>query len=132
MKNAYPFILIIIFLLISLQNTQAQNKNLTISSKKEFNSAILDSIPFNNSHHSKSDIIVEIIKISNKLTHKGFFNNTYNLTKKDSIFHCIFSLNKKIDSIRINYANPQINNTLLKKISNQFNSEYFEISTNEI
>lgn len=132
MKATYLLFLTFFILLISSQKTKAQNKKLTISSNKEINSVILDSITFNKNHHSINDISTELIKISKKLTKKGFINNTYTISNKDSIFHSVFTLNKKIDSIRILYSNSQLDNIILNKISDKFTTTYFEIATNHI
>ena len=132
MKTTPLHILIIIIALSQLQNTQAQSKKLTISSKEEFNSKLLNSIPFKKEHLTTKDIELEIGKISTKLIHKGFFNNTFNLTTQDSTFNTVFTLNKKIDTIRVNYSTIQISTSFLNQISLRSTSKYFEIPTNEI
>ena len=123
----YPFIYI-----LSFTSVYAQNFELKIHSKDSSNNATLKSLTFLKSHKSKQSIVQEIEAISKKIALKGFLNNNYLLTQKDSIFNCQYTLNNKVDFTRVNYKNKLLEKHLLNQLSKNYTDTYFEILTSEI
>ncbi|NOR28121.1 MAG: hypothetical protein GQ540_06290 [Lutibacter sp.] len=111
----------------------AQNNFELIINTRDFNSSkILSSTPYTKHHTSKKSVEQEILIISNKLAHNGYVNNSYIATLKDSTFTCIYTLNNKIEKIRIYYTQKLVDEELLRNITSNYTDSYFEVSTNKI
>ena len=132
MKTVFKVFIFIQFFTTFFSSIHAQNFKLIVHSKDSSNIITLNSIPYNKVHISEKNINTEIKNISKKLALKGYINNSYLLNKTDSIFNCVFSLNNKIEKIRIYYSNKFIDNTVLQIISLNYTNTYFEIATNQI
>lgn len=77
----------------------SQSFHLELLTKDKKHSDYLNKIAFKKLHQSKKSIQNETNLISKKLQLLGFFTNQIDsITKKDSVFTCFFSLNKKINT----------------------------------
>jgi len=132
LKTAFKVFIFILFFTTFFSSIHAQNFKLIVHSKDSSNIITLNSIPYNKVHISEKNINTEVENISKKLALKGYINNNYLLNKTDSIFNCVFSLNNKIEKIRIYYSNKFIDETTLKQISLNYTNTYFEIATDQI
>ncbi len=121
------------FLILShTTSSVAQNFELKISSKDTRNTSLIETIKFNSIHFDENSIIKEADSISKNLVLLGYLNNHYNIDKKDSVYHCVYSLNNKIDSIRIHYSNKFPDKPILDKISLNYNALYFDLAINKV
>lgn len=111
----------------------AQNNfELIIDTKDSNNTQFLSSISYIKNHISKKDVEQEILIVSNKLVRKGFINNSYKAVLKDSTYTCVYTLNNKVEKIRIYYPQKLINEEILRNITSNYTDSYFEISINKI
>jgi len=132
LKPYFKLTFTIVFITISFINTYSQNFELKIQSTDSINRSILDSITYKKYHVDKQSIIKELDSIATFFSIKGFINNSYILKEKDSLLCAHFTLNKKIALIRIYYNELKVIPELLKKISTNFNNQYFETSSKTI
>ena len=127
LKIVFKTIIYTLLITISFVEIHAQNYELKIYSKDSINSAIIDSLGYYKKHNTKKDIIKEIEIFSKKLALKGFINNNYTLTQKDTVFNCTYILNNKVNSVRIYYGNELLDNKLLEKLTLNYSDTFFEI-----
>ena len=132
MQRIFNSILLFIFIIIPLISAEAQQLELRIYTKKSIHKKDVDSILFKNLYLTKNDTYRVVDSISNELALKGFINNSYLLKEKDTVINCFFTLNTKIDSVRIFYDQQMIAAKFLKTISKNFTKNYFEVNTSEI
>lgn len=132
LKTTITPIFFILFTIFSLNFMFAQNLELSINTKEIKNSSILKSIPHINKHDNRQSLLAEIDSISKKLQNIGFINNTFDITHNDSIYQCIYSLNNKIESIRVYYPNKSLDKKVLEKISNNYSTNFFDIQIENI
>ena len=93
---------------------------------------VLNKIPFKKQHLNRQSVTNEIKNISKLLTKTGYFNNSYNIKEKDTLINCSFTLNKRIDTIRVYYDN-KLDEKILNNLTNiKITNKYFEVSTNQI
>jgi hypothetical protein len=94
-KTIYIFI---IFLLIPLKGSYAQDLSLTISSKDKIEVTVLNTIKYKKKHQDTISVQNEIDKISNYLKTIGYFSNTFDsLPNIQNKFVAYFSLHTKTD-----------------------------------
>jgi len=125
----------LIFIVISTYSCTAlyaQNFELQISTKDSVNNSVLKVIPYTKLHKEPKNILKEANLISKELALSGFINNTYSINKKDTIYKCVYTLNTKIDTIRIYYSNTLLDKNILNKIAAKYTSTYFDIATSAI
>ena len=127
MKAFFKLLNFILILITSFTSVYTQNFELIINPKDSTNTSILKSIPYIKTHNTYKSILGEINNISKKLTTEGYINNSYSLNRNDSTFICIYTLNNKINTVQIYYSNEFINENILKKITSNYTSSYFEI-----
>ena len=132
MKANFKPLLFILFLTPFYSNIYAQNLKLLVQSKDSSNAIVLNSISYKKTHHSENEIQNEIESLSIKLALKGYINNSYLLNKSDTLYNCIYTLNTKIEKIRVFYTNKFVDEGLLSNITSNYTRTYFEISTNDI
>ncbi len=132
MKANFKPLLFILFLTPFYSNIYAQNFKLLVQSKDSSNAIVLSSISYKKTHHSENEIQNEIESLSIKLALKGYINNSYLLNKSDTLYNCIYTLNTKIEKIRVFYTNKFVDEGLLSNITSNYTRTYFEISTNDI
>ncbi len=132
MKAFFKLVLFTLLFSISFVSVSAQNLELLISTKDSSSISTLKPITYSKYHSSEKKLLKEVTSISKKLALIGFVNNNYVLNHKDSIYNCIYTLNNRIDTLRIYYNNKSINNKLLDEISSNYTSSYIEIPTNKI
>lgn len=100
--NLTQYIYIILFI-CAFNNGFSQKLVLKIASKDKKEYKILSKIDFIKNHFDSIAVYNEINNISEKLKKTGYLSNTINnITKKDSIFTCLFSLGKKTEKAIIN------------------------------
>ncbi len=92
----------------------------------------MKSIPYTKTHNTYSNIVEEINNISEKLIAKGYINNSYYLNRKESTFVCTYTLNNKVNTIKIYYSTKFIDENILKKLTPNYTSSYFEIPINSV
>ncbi len=131
LKTFYKLLFLIFLFIANLHSVTAQQYHLTLTSKDSVSRNYLGTLKYRAFHKSKKSVFNEIDSISLKLAYAGFVNNDYRVTEIDSIFKCVFTLNNRIDSIKIFY-HKKIPNTLLTEISNSYTSNFFTITTSEI
>ncbi|RXP58599.1 hypothetical protein EC396_05945 [Lutibacter sp. HS1-25] len=94
--------------------------------------AVLKKIAYIKKHPNKISALNEVDSISTIITKLGYINNTYLLTEKDSIIDCEFTLNKKIEIIRVYYPENSIDQKILKQLALNTSNSYFDIFFNSI
>lgn len=132
LKAVFYSLIFYLLFLTPFASIQAQTFELLVYPKDSANSTVLKSIPYINIHNSHEGLLKEAANISKKLAIIGFINNSYHLNKKDTTYTCIYTLNTKIDSIRVYYSSKFIDSAILKKITTNYTNTYFEIATNTI
>lgn len=132
LQRIYHSILLLFFFITPLISVDAQSFELKIYSKKSTLEKDLDSILFKNTYLNKYDIYKVVDSISYDFALKGFINNSYSIKEKDTVINCFFTLNTKIDSVRIFYDQKLIAANFIKTISNDYTENYFEVHTPEI
>lgn len=132
LQRIYNSILIVILIITPLISAEAQRLELKIYSKDSINQQILNSLTPNKNYNNKSEIYKSIDSISNVLSIKGYINNTFLLNENDTITTCYFTLNKKIEFIRVFYNNEQLDKKFIKSISTNYTDAYFEVHTSQI
>lgn len=132
LQRIYHSILLIFFFITPLISVDAQSFELKIYSKKSIHEKDLDSILFKNTYFKKIEIYKVVDSISYNLALKGFINNSYSLKEKDTVINCYFTLNTKIDSVRIFFDQQLLTVNFIKTISKNFTENYFEVPTSEI
>ncbi|WP_456421519.1 hypothetical protein [Lutibacter sp.] len=132
MKAFFKLLNFILILITSFTSVYTQNFELIINPKDSTNTSILKSIPYIKIHNTYKSILGEINSISKKLTTEGYINNSYFLNRNDSTFICIYTLNNKVNTVQIYYSNEFINENILKKITPNYTSSYFEIPINTV
>jgi hypothetical protein len=110
----------------------AQNFELKITAIDSSDIEILKSIPYNKVHFSKESVFNTIDSVSTKLALKGYINNTFEVTVQDSTYNCIFSLNKKIELIRIYYSSDLLSLPFLTPITLNTTDTYFDIPVSDV
>lgn len=94
--------------------------------------SVFKKIPYKKKHLNKQSATTEIKRISKLLSETGYFNNSYNIKEKDSLINCTYTLNEKIDTIRVYYSN-KLNKEILKNLINiKITKTYFDVATNKI
>ncbi|SNR64398.1 BamA/TamA family outer membrane protein [Lutibacter flavus] len=132
LQRIYHSILLLLFFITPLISVDAQSFELKIYSKKSTLEKDLDSILFKNTYLNKYDIYKVVDSISYDFALKGFINNSYLLKEKDTVINCFFTLNTKIDSVRIFYDQNLIALNFIKTISNNYTENYFEVHTSDL
>lgn len=96
MKQNKTIYTIIIFLIISLKGSFAQDLSLTISSENKIEVSVLNTITYKKKHQDSISVKNEIDKISSYLKTIGYFSNTFDslLNTKNKLV-AYFSLNAK-------------------------------------
>ncbi|WP_456378439.1 hypothetical protein [Lutibacter sp.] len=132
MKVVFKVLLFIVLSFAPVATLYAQSLELITHSKDSSNNVLLQSIPYFKKHTTEKYLLKEVENFSKKLTYIGFLNNSYIINKKDSIYNCTFTLNNKIDTIRVYYSNKTLDKAILKQITTNYTESYFEVSTNNI
>ncbi|MEX1384179.1 MAG: hypothetical protein AB1Z17_12340, partial [Lutibacter sp.] len=132
LKPNFKLLFVIVFFTISSINSYSQSFELKIYSKDSADKPIIDAIDYKKYHLNKKSILKEIDSIALYFSTKGFINNQYILEEKDSLIMCDFSLNKRINIIRVYYNDINLKPELLKRLSINFNNQYFETSPTTI
>lgn len=131
MKSTLNLILPVFFI-VCFEGINAQHFHLNIFTKDSLNLGVLNKIPFKKQHLNRQSVTNEIKNISKLLTKTGYFNNSYNIKEKDTLINCSFTLNKRIDTIRVYYDN-KLDEKILNNLTNiKITNKYFEVSTNQI
>jgi len=121
-----------VFFIVCFEGINAQHFHLNIFTKDSLNLGVLNKIPFKKQHLNRQSVTNEIKNISKLLTKTGYFNNSYNIKEKDTLINCSFTLNKRIDTIRVYYDN-KLDEKILNNLTNiKITNKYFEVSTNQI
>lgn len=132
LKPYFKLLFVIVSFTIFSMNIYSQSFELKIHSKNSIDRSIVNSITYKKYHLNKTSILKEIDSIAAIFSTKGFINNDYTLEENDSLMICVFSLNKRINAIRVYYSDLDLKPDLLKKISIRFNNHYFETSPTTI
>lgn len=131
MKSLLKTLIFVIYI-ISFKHANAQNYHLNIYAKDSLDTIILNKIPFKKNHPTKQSALAEIKNISKLLVYSGYFNNTYIIKVKDSVINCRYTLNKKMDYIKV-YYNAEFKKSSLNNINDiKFENDYFIVATNKI
>lgn len=130
MKNIFKLLIFGIIFTFSFLKSNAQNFDLIIQATDSSSIEVLKSISYNKVHISKESALREVDSISNKLSTIGYINNQYEISQKETFIICMFSLNKKIDLIRIFYPENAIEKDFLNQISIKCENNYFDIPLN--
>ncbi len=114
------------------EKINAQQFHLNITTKDSLNLIILNKIHFNKTYLNRQSVLNEVKNISKSLAKIGYLNNSYALKEKDTLINCIYTLNKKIDSISV-YFDKKFDITSLSKFKNiKIKDKHFEVSTDYI
>ena len=132
LKAVFKFLIFTLLLSASFASIHAQNFELKVHTKDSSNAYILKTIAYVKIHTTKKSVLNEIDSISNKLTLIGFINNNYTINEKDLVVSCVYTLNKKIKTIRIHYNSPYLKNSFFEKIATNHTNTYFEVPLNNI
>ena len=132
LKAVFKLLIFTLLLSASFASIHAQSFELKVYAKDSSNAYILKTIAYVKTHTTKKSVLNEIDSISNKLTLIGFINNNYTINEKDLIVSCIYTLNKKIKTIRIHYNSPYLKNSFFEKIATNHTNTYFEVPLNNI
>ncbi|VAW26710.1 hypothetical protein MNBD_BACTEROID04-152, partial [hydrothermal vent metagenome] len=117
LKAFFKLLNFTLILTTSFTSVYTQNFELIIKPKDSTNTSILKSTPYIKIHNTQKSIIKEVNNISKKLTAEGYINNSYFLSKKESIYTCTYTLNTKADIVQIYYSNKFIDENILKKLT---------------
>jgi len=132
LKAFFKLLNFTLILTTSFTSVYTQNFELIIKPKDSTNTSILKSTPYIKIHNTQKSIIKEVNNISKKLTAEGYINNSYFLSKKESIYTCTYTLNTKADIVQIYYSNKFIDENILKKLTPNYTDSYFEIPINSV
>lgn len=132
LKTTITLIFFVLFAPSSFNIILAQNFELTINTKERKNASILKTISYTHIHNNQQSLFNEIDNISKKLRFIGFINNSFNIAQNDSVFLCTYSLNNKIESVRIFYPNKVLNKKILKEISDNYSEKFFEVQIEDV
>ena len=132
MRALFKALILCVFFTSSYAALYAQDFELQISTKDSVHNSALKNIQYIRLHKEPKTILKEAAIISKKLALTGFINNTYFINKKDTVYKCVYTLNVKIDTIRIYYSNTLLDKSILNKITTKFTNKYFEIATSNI
>ncbi|MCF6180793.1 hypothetical protein [Lutibacter sp.] len=122
----------IIIFFVFFGEINAQQFHLNVTTKDSLNLIVLNKIHFNKTHLNRQSVLNEVKNISTLLAKIGYLNNSYALKEKDTLFDCIYTLNKKFDFIRV-YFDKKFDVTSLSKFKNiKIKDTYFEVSTDYI
>jgi len=132
LKAFFKLLNFTLILITSFTSVYAQNFELIIQSKDSTNSSILKSTPYIKTHNTYKSVLEEVNNISKKLTTEGYVNNSYSLNRKESTFVCTYTLNNKVNTIKIYYLTKFIDENILKKLTLNYTNSYFEIPINTV
>ncbi|MEP3837975.1 MAG: POTRA domain-containing protein [Algibacter sp.] len=131
--HKFSIFFLIICILFSSEGL-SQNLTLKIEAKNAFESSIIDSIDYINSHKDLKSITNEVKKVQNTLLKLGYIENRVLETNKtnDTTFHYKILLKTKFNSIYIYYDKTKILTSILNLVSNNINDHYFLLEFQEI
>ena len=132
LKAIFKLLNFILIFITSFTSVYTQNFELIIQPKDSTNTSVFKSMPYVKTHNTYKNMLEEINNISEKLAAKGYINNSYNLNRKKSTFICTYTLNSKINTIKIYYSNKFINENILKNLTANYTNSYFEIPINTV
>lgn len=107
----------------------AQNFELKLTSKDSIFNVELATFDLNKKFISKNKALKSCDSISTLLTLKGYFDNYYKSSVKDSTIIADFYFTRKFDSIKIHYKNEPLVNKLLNTLSIKYFDSIFKIPT---
>lgn len=132
LKSIFKFIIIHLLFSTSFVSVFAQNIELEIIAKDSIRNYIIQDIPYNKVHLTRESAITEIDAVSNQLVKRGYIHNQYHLTEIDSLIECQFTINEKIELIRIYYPANLIEENFVKKIALHTTKSFFEIPFDKV
>ncbi|AMC10658.1 hypothetical protein Lupro_05105 [Lutibacter profundi] len=132
LKAIFKLLNFTLIFITSFTSVYTQNFELIIQPKDSTNTSVFKSMPYVKTHNTYKNMLEEINNISEKLAAKGYINNSYNLNRKKSTFICTYTLNSKINTIKIYYSNKFIDETILKNLTTNYTNFYFEIPINTV
>ena len=125
-----PYIYILLFFL-PFCTLSGQDFGLNITSNKSEELKVINTLTYKNSHINKTSALNEIKLFNKKLEINGFLNYEADSIIKDSTYTITYSLGNQIKKIKI--FHPQnLNINILKKISDNFNNQFFEINYSDL
>jgi hypothetical protein len=111
-----------------------QNLHLKIDGTNKFETLVIDSLNYKQTHINYLSVLNEIDSIQNKLYKKGYLENEVGNIKRenDTILSTVFKLNKKYSKITIYYNDADLDAEVLKFISKEITKTYFKLDFNSI
>jgi translocation and assembly module TamA len=113
----------------------SQEKKLVLKAEDSITENYLKTITYKNKHENRNSIKEELSKIRRKAYNNGYLNIQFRETiQNDSVIYNYIKLNKKYNTIKINYDNNKLKEKILKKIINNktLSSEAFITNTSKI
>lgn len=127
------FLLLIIYSLFSLEGF-CQNLTLKINGQNEFESSIIDSLSYLNTHKDFKSIKSEVGAIQKGLFKIGYIENEIKSLKKknDTTFYSKIHLKNKFNTIYIYYNKNDIEARTLNAVSKNVFEDYFTLKFSEV
>ncbi|SFZ89271.1 Outer membrane translocation and assembly module TamA [Flaviramulus basaltis] len=128
-----PFLYLIICILFSTK-LFCQSLHLKIQGKTIYETRIIDSLNYLNTHKNYKSINNEVDSIQKALYKKGFIENELKFLRKinDSTFSAEFYLKKKFNTIYIYYKKTEVDASIIEMISKDIFDDYFKLNFSEI
>ncbi len=99
-----------------------------ISAKDSVNNTLLQTLKFTKNHATTKSLFSQIDSLKIRFEQMGFLNNRLDtILEKDTIYNALFELGSSTKTIRIHYNNSDISREILRSISKQLNTNYFDI-----
>ena len=125
-KHLNLFLILFIF---CIKGLVSQNITLEVIGENDSTSLIITNYGYNKNHNDYTSIKNELDSLQSKLYREGHIQNKLNYIKKnnDSLFTAEISLNRKFNSIKINYNPIEVNEKTIKLITDDYSKNSFTI-----
>ncbi|KJD32010.1 surface antigen (D15) [Tamlana nanhaiensis] len=112
----------------------SQNINLKIIGETEFETTIIDATNYHKLHINLKSVEREIDSVKHILEKQGYIQlKSENLKRlNDSIFSITFNLNEHYKYLRVFYSKMNLDESLIKQITNNYAPTYFDLTFSEI
>lgn len=120
------FSIILLFCLLFSANGFSQKRYLKVKGINKEENKIIDSLSYKKTHVDYASIEAELIKLKQQLDKIGFLESKIKSLKKenDSTHLAEFELKQQYTYIKV-YHNNEINDKILAKITQDYNTQYF-------
>ena len=130
-KHLNLFLILFIF---CSKGVISQNINLEVIGENDSTTRILNSYDYNKNHKDYFSLKNELDSLQLKLYKEGYIENKINYIKKnnDSSFTTELTLNRKFNSIIINYNSIEVNKKTIELITTDYSENHFIVPFQEI